>query len=186
MSAICLHSIVLCGDAINDEKECLHPFCISGQPMPQWFSGGPPVSYIPLPIPDPDLHRGSMSCSKCTSFCSGHFLIPEKAETSHLDPMTQPPSVIIKKAFLELQGESPSDEFIQNWSKQCLLPINEVKMWLNYLSEVKNISFSWSSTGCFNQKTTVQETRTNDSDCVQCGSDIILIMYSQYSSLIHL
>ncbi len=47
------------------------------EPMPQWFSGSPPVSCILLPIPDPDLYWGSMSCSKCTSFCSGHFLTPE-------------------------------------------------------------------------------------------------------------
>lgn len=36
------------------EKDCIHPECKAGPPdlLPVWYPGGPPVSFLPLPVPD--------------------------------------------------------------------------------------------------------------------------------------
>ena len=39
---------------------CPHPFCCAGNSLAlQWFPDGPTVTYIPLPIPDPNQQWGS-------------------------------------------------------------------------------------------------------------------------------
>lgn len=48
------------------KKNCLHPFCCSGNPVSlQWFPGVPNVAYIPLSIADPDQPWGAKNCEKC-------------------------------------------------------------------------------------------------------------------------
>ena len=45
------------------KKNCVHPFCSTGNPVSlQWFPGGPDVTHIPLPTADPDQPWGSKSC----------------------------------------------------------------------------------------------------------------------------
>ena len=36
------------------EKDCIHPECQRGPPdaLPVWYPGGPPVSFLPMPVPD--------------------------------------------------------------------------------------------------------------------------------------
>ena len=58
----------------------------------EWFPGGPTLSQIPMPVPDPNHHWGNNSCEKCAGFCSGHFLLPEDALMSDIAPMIRPPS----------------------------------------------------------------------------------------------
>ena len=41
-----------------------------------WFPGGPPLSTLPVPIPDPDKPWGG-ECNKCIGNCTGHYLTPE-------------------------------------------------------------------------------------------------------------
>ena len=38
------------------EVDCPHPVCAKGKPAeePTWYPGGPPLSLLPLPIPDPE------------------------------------------------------------------------------------------------------------------------------------
>ena len=38
------------------EVDCPHPVCTKGNPAeePTWYPGGPPLSLLPLPIPDPE------------------------------------------------------------------------------------------------------------------------------------
>ena len=120
------------------EPDCEHPVCSGGDSrVSNWFPNGPSISYIPLPIPDPDKPWGSSTCDKCAGMCSGHFLMPEKAEVSTLPAMCKPPSAIIKEGFMALKGQSPSDTFIRNMAKQCLLPSEEVEIWVEHLSEVQ-------------------------------------------------
>ena len=37
------------------KPDCVHPVCRKGRPEKEetWFDGGPPISFVPLPIPDP-------------------------------------------------------------------------------------------------------------------------------------
>ena len=61
--------LVCCMDA-----SCCHPLCRSGhQQLPQWYSGGPLVSLLPLPIPDPARPWGNANCDQCKETCTGHF-----------------------------------------------------------------------------------------------------------------
>lgn len=119
------------------ELGCSHPCCVSGQSTDlAWFPGGPSLSYLPFPVPDPDQQYGSSTCSKCTGECAGHFLPPEQAERSSIKAMTKPPSTLIKEAFTKLKGQAPTSEFFDNLAKQCLLLPEEVKMWVEHLVQV--------------------------------------------------
>lgn len=86
------------------KPDCLHPFCSSAGRILHWFPNGPPISYVPLPIPDPDQPWGSTTCSKCEGRCYGHFISSEKAQSSTILPMNEPPSSIIKKSLIVLMG----------------------------------------------------------------------------------
>ena len=59
-------------------NDCPHPVCMNGQPnsQPVWFKGGLPLTYVPLPIPDPKRKWGS-KCNTCVGTCSGRYLSPE-------------------------------------------------------------------------------------------------------------
>lgn len=70
------------------QEECYHPLCSSQQNPPSvWFSGGPDISYLPYPVPDPSFPWGNSDCSKCEGLCYGRFLELRKAVTSPLSPM---------------------------------------------------------------------------------------------------
>ena len=117
---------------------CPHPLCQSGQTHSEmtWFPGGPSVKWIPLPVPDPKRPWGSLNCDSCTGFCSGHFLYPEDALKSNDPCMSQPPSHLLKD-FLSNNPE-PTEEMIKNIAKETLLPVEEVKMWLDHLRTIDN------------------------------------------------
>lgn len=38
---------------------CSHPLCSESIELPRWFDSGPLISYLPLPIPDPDCCYGN-------------------------------------------------------------------------------------------------------------------------------
>ena len=61
------------------QAECSHPQCQKGKPAieAKWYPGGPPLSFLPLPIKDLKQPWGG-SCDKCTGVCSGHYLKPEE------------------------------------------------------------------------------------------------------------
>ena len=82
------------------ELYCLHPICKSQNvtQLPTWYSGGPSISCIPLPIPDPNHPWGRADCDQCRGICSGHFLKPSEALNSTLTFMAVPPSVVLKEA----------------------------------------------------------------------------------------
>ena len=117
---------------------CPHPFCQAGthKDLPKWFPGGPDVSYLPLPIPDPARPWGSPNCPDCSKTCYGHFLKPEVAILSPLPEMKKPPSTVIKEAFQKIEG-SPSEEQVQKTAKAVLLSPEEVMWWFNHLQTVR-------------------------------------------------
>ena len=117
------------------KPSCPHPFCCVGDSQSlQWFPGGPDITFIPLPIPDPDQPWGSTNCKKCDGTCYGHFLNISKEY--HLPAMSKPPSVIMKEAFQGLNGE-PSPSFIAELAKKCLLPPDEVSFWIEHLQQIQ-------------------------------------------------
>ena len=120
------------------KADCVHPVCRKGRPEKEetWFDGGPPISFIPLPIPDPEKPVGAY-CEKCKQNCTGHYLPPELqyewTKKHGKDCSVEPPSKILKK-FAKTH-----DTFTQidkgNLANECLLSEMDVQMWLE---NVKN------------------------------------------------
>ena len=104
--------------------------------MEKYNTGGPCVSYLPLPIPDPERPWGKADCNDCGGQCYGHFLKPEQALGSTLSAMRHPPSTLLKEFHQSLKGASPTQTQLLEISKKCLLPINEVEMWLEHLTTI--------------------------------------------------
>ena len=104
--------------------------------LPKWFLGGPNVSYLPIPIPDPARPWGSTDCSECEGKCYGHFLPPEVAMLSPRQGMIKPPSAYIKEMFDKLKS-GPSELQVEEVAKTVLLPPEEVSMWLKHLQTIK-------------------------------------------------
>ena len=52
------------------QEGCPHPICMSGKPETEycWYEGGPPLSYLPIPVPDTNRPWGDENCPSC----SGH------------------------------------------------------------------------------------------------------------------
>lgn len=117
---------------------CNHPICSTsseGFVLPKWFSSGPTISYLPLPIPDPNRCYGQPNCEECKGHCCGHFMKPEEALKSSLTPM-RPPSAVLKEAFDSIKNYPPAEDVFSDLSKRVLLPVNEVKIWLDHLMTV--------------------------------------------------
>ena len=77
------------------EEDCTHPICQKGKPDEEmtWFEGGPPLSFIPLPIPD---------CSSCSGKCVGHF----KKLTGPTDEAPlEPPKIVMEREFKDLKRD---------------------------------------------------------------------------------
>lgn len=130
---------------------CPHPICASGKdPRCCWYDGGPPCTYIPLPIVDRTRIWGRSDCDECikkgNSICHGHYLKPENAVHSSLQPMS-PPSVTLKEAFKQQAGNL-STELAVELAERCLLPVNEVEMWWEHLKTVSDNRKKGCSEGC--------------------------------------
>ena len=118
------------------QNGCPHPVCISGKPETEycWYEGGPPLSYLPIPIPDPKRPWGDRNCASCPGHCSGHYLnaqdrIKEYYTGNGTTKVSNPPS----ETFKILTKKATADIEI---AKQMLLPVDEVKMWSKHISDV--------------------------------------------------
>lgn len=124
------------------QDNCLHPCCQAGEPSEpiRWYPGGPPITHLPFPIPDPDRPWGNLSCSTCTgsNFCSGHYMVKmvDVKNTSALKELPKPPSITTKEVFATRRDDELSDEFIQELSKRVLLPPEECRIWLEHLKTI--------------------------------------------------
>ena len=127
------------------QKQCIHPLCAAGRPEKEhlWFKDGPPLSYLPLPIPDPERPWGS-PCTTCTGPCVGHYLSPEKnwelvkANNSDEKKPVQPPRQILGEFIKKNNGFSKED--VQRFAKECLLSEEDVDMWLTNIQNMKSHS----------------------------------------------
>ena len=55
---------------------------------------------------------------------------------SDAQPMKEPPSSILKQCHQNLKGKDPSEEELEEMAKKVLLPVCEVKLWLDHLDTV--------------------------------------------------
>ena len=126
--------------ALCFQPGCPHSLCMAGNKEQScWYQGGPPLTYFPLPVPDPAKPWGG-DCSSCKGQCSGHYMKPQQAwlhvqEHGNKDVQSDPPSVIFQDAFNETV-KSGTDILedkaqIENLAKETHLTVQETVMWLN-------------------------------------------------------
>lgn len=98
------------------QPECVHPLCQQKQKDPNmqlpstWYSNGPPVSFLPLPVVDLDRPWGNPDCVECSGICHGHYLKPENMLHNHSYVYSPPPSVDIQQFFMQLKGRQPTED----------------------------------------------------------------------------
>jgi hypothetical protein len=115
------------------KQECTHPVCCKGRPEnePTWFKDGPPLSLIPLPIPDPEKPYGG-KCEKCEECCTGHYLAPQLQydwiKKNGKMSFVSPPSKVLK-TFVKAH-ETFAENDVKLLAKKCLLSKSDVQMWL--------------------------------------------------------
>jgi len=125
---------------------CPHSLCMAGNKEQScWYEDGPPLTYFPLPVPDPAKPWGS-DCSSCKGRCPGHYMKPQQAwlhlqEHGNKDVQSDPPSVILQDAFSETvkSGTDILDDKarIENLAKETHLTVDETVMWLNHLKGIR-------------------------------------------------
>ena len=119
------------------KEECVHPVCKRGRPEkePVWYEGGPALSYLPIPIPDPKRCWGQ-PCEQCKSFCTGHYLKPDE----HLEHVTKygtdkcaftPPKDQLEKATKSKLGKNEDwrEEDYHCICKKVLLSTDDARIW---------------------------------------------------------
>ena len=121
------------------KQDCVHPLCRKGHPEkePTWFKDGPPLSFIPLPIPDPEKPFAG-NCEKCKESCGGHYLAPELQYEwlkKNGKASVEPPSKVLKTFVKDHEIFSESD--VKFLAKKCLLTVSDVQMWLQNAYNMK-------------------------------------------------
>ena len=120
------------------QSDCPHPVCRNGErTCMRWFDNGPSVTSVPLPTPDPSRPWGGSGCNKCSGFCAGHYLMPQETIAATSDP-AEPPSSIMKKFYTDLKGKEPSESELEDVARKCLLPIEDVSLWMDHLKTVQH------------------------------------------------
>lgn len=121
--------------------DCCHPLCKEGPPSEEltWYPGGPPVSFLPLPVPDVNRSFGATNCKDCQGICSGHYLKLEelwKHTSSNGGTVnSEIPSQVIANEFKKLNSV-PEGTTLINAAKKVLLPPEETQMWFEHMSNV--------------------------------------------------
>ena len=107
------------------EQGCPHPLCNEGKPnvLPTWYKGGPPITSLPLPVPDVNRPWGDESCSTCQGTCTGHYSqqFIDVRDKSALAKCSTPPSIVLKSEFSKLTQYPPQQEHITEIAEKVLL-----------------------------------------------------------------
>ena len=95
------------------QPECVHPLCQQKQEDPNtyipstWYTGGPSVTYISLPVVDTNKPWGRPDCVECGGVCHGHYLkLADMDNCSYVGSL--PPSVKNSSVFGQLKERQPS------------------------------------------------------------------------------
>ena len=128
------------------KEECPHKRCMEGNKEPyHWFNGGPPLTYFPLPVPDP-LKLWGGNCVSCQGQCTGHYMNPLEAWSyvqKHGNKVIQveSPSAVIQSAFnhaVKSQVDILKDAGkIENLARRTHLTVKDTTMWLNHLHMIR-------------------------------------------------
>ena len=128
------------------KKKCPHPKCNTAESSDRcWYEGGPPLTYFPLPVPDPTRPWGA-DCSGCQGPCPGHYMKPREAwlhVQAHGNKVfqTEPPSVVLQREFDQSikEGKNIIEDEVKKakLAKDTHLTVQEITMWLNHLHDVK-------------------------------------------------
>lgn len=122
--------------------QCIHPVCRSSQPEDiPWFPGGPSISFLPIPTPDPTRPFGNSACTECDGFCSGHYMkVNQFLDYVNSDKdlsKATPPSEVLLEAYQKWKGILDSQALLCI-AKDVLLPPEEVLFWMKHLDNVKS------------------------------------------------
>lgn len=160
------------------DKNCVHPVCKMGVQEPEvWYPDGPLTTFLPIPTPDPTRPYGNEQCKECSNFCSEHYMKPQQLINyvnnggKMSDPM--PPSQVILESFKRNNG-IPSEVVVEQLSRQVLLPVDEVLMWLNHLKTVQDnrAKGAKKAAATRKRKKANEDTERNTEDiCHTCGLD---------------
>jgi hypothetical protein len=86
-----------------------------------WYPNGPPVSYIPIPAPDPNHPFGGENCNECKE--NGHYMKPDElweyVSKGGKTSSAKPPFDITQTTFQEYKGIPPRD-IIEQISEEIL------------------------------------------------------------------
>ena len=124
------------------QPECVHPLCQQKQTYPDmhtpsvWYTDGLPLSFIPLPIVDTNRPWGKPDCVDCGGVCRGHYLKPDAMAHQLTVVSSVLPSVQIQRFFTNPKRQQPSEAELTSLARTVLLPVSEVKLWINHLKEV--------------------------------------------------
>ena len=116
------------------KEDCHHPCCQAGKPQEyvRWYPGGPFVTELLYPVPDPERPWGNLSCATCggSKACSGHYKLQmvDVMNTASLKQLPKPPSTTLKELFATTDNKELSDDLIRMC--YCLL---------------KSVGFGWTT-----------------------------------------
>ena len=89
-----------------------------------WYTGGPPTSFIPLPVMDVNRPLGRPDCEERGGFCRGHYQKPGAMAHNHSYVASLSPSMEIQQFFMQLKGWQPSEDELMSVAKTVLLPVS--------------------------------------------------------------
>lgn len=120
---------------------CIHPVCRKGKPdkEPVWYAGGPPLLYLPIPVPDPK-HYWGQPCDRCKGLCTGHYLNPNDHAEFVARNGTEKCVFVPPKDQLETAAKlkfEKNEEWTQadyeNIAKQVLLSAEDARIWVEHV-----------------------------------------------------
>ena len=119
-------------------QACPHPVCQKGKPnfIHSWYREGHPITYIPLPVADTSRPWGSQSCTTCQDFCAGHYICEFIDANDALSRCIPPPSSLLNTKFATLTQYPPSQQFLNEVSKETLITPEMAQLWLDHLHTV--------------------------------------------------
>lgn len=121
-------------------SDCPHPRCQGGLPQDvlTWFPGGPALTHLPLPFLYPERPWGSVTCSTCKGFCSGHYTAQfvDVTDIRALSKIAKTPSVILKQLFSSDNNILLNEDKIQSAAKKVLYLLRSAKSGYNIFRQL--------------------------------------------------
>ena len=110
-------------------------------PIPiSWYEQGPSCSFFPYPVADVTRPWGGLNCSSCVGECHGHYVTDiTKLLQLFADGKAircSPPSEVLLNFHKSLNGRCVEETDVNRLAKKCLLPKDDVKLWLQHLTQL--------------------------------------------------